>query len=55
MLDGMFFEDNYNDFSSIANGSDGIHSKNQNLNCASYTNKPDPIRGDSNFVGLLNQ
>jgi len=51
MLDGMFLDDD-NDVSTSNNNK---NLKNPHLNCASYTNKPDPPRGESNFVGLLNQ
>lgn len=53
MLDGMFIEDDYNDNSNA--NSNNKNAKNPNLNCASYLNKPDAPKGESNFVGLYNQ
>ena len=53
MLDGMFIEDDYNENSNA--NSNNKNAKNPNLNCASYLNKPDAPRGESNFVGLYNQ
>ncbi len=54
MLDDMFIEDYNNDVSTSTNVNNK-NSKNPNLNCSSYTNKPDPPRAESNFVGLINQ